>query len=348
MKAEDTLMWKEIAESPEAVTACSKKNYSAVTELARKFKKRTIKNIMIAGRGTSDHAAVYGQYIFGLLSGIPVTFSAPSLLTLYKCNFDLKDWLVIGISQSGQTADAVTVVAAARRQGALTAGITNEQESPLAEAAEYVLFCSAGPEKSVAATKTFITEMDLLLQMALAVSGNTQVTEEHRSLPDSLRSVLGMAGEIKALVPRYRFMSDCFVLARGSNYSVALEAALKIQETTYVKALGFAISDFYHGPLAMVNDHLPVIIIAPGIYSVPEAAAFIDRIRESRADTLVISDNRDLCRKGTVSLHIPVTGSDCINPFHCAVIIQMFACQLAALLDNNPDKPRMLEKVAVV
>jgi len=348
VNAEDTFMWKEIMESPAAIENSMRVNSKAIKELAGEFNRRKIRNIMIAGRGTSDHAAVYGQYILGILCGIPVTFAAPSLLTMYKCNLDLRDWFVIGISQSGQTMDAVSIVDSAAAQGALTAVITNTENSVLAKSSNYTLLCSAGPEKSVAATKTFITEMDLLLQIATAISGNAEAERELREIPDSLDKVFTMNNMIQSLVPRYRFMSECFVLSRGVNYAVALEAALKIQETTYVKALGFAISDFYHGPLAMINSGLPVIVLAPGKNLAAEAGSFLDRISAAHADTLVISDDRELCRKGSVSLQLPVSASDCANAFHTTAVIQMFACRLAVLLENNPDKPRMLKKIADV
>ena len=348
MIAENTLMWKEIMEEPEILRSCAGDNQQTIDKIVAEIKMKEIRHVVICARGTSDNAAIYGKYVFEILTGIPVMLAAPSILTMYKCDVDLKDSLVIGISQSGQTEDVSEVIKASRRQGALTVGISNTAGSPLLQCAEYTLNCSARLEKSVAATKTFLSEMYLLLLIAVSLSENKDVEAQILALPEGLNKLLATAETIKNIAQRYRFMKECFVLARGLNYPVALEAALKIQETTYIGAKAFAISDFYHGPLAMVQEDTAIIVFAPKGPSFEEASIFIEKMKDTGADILVISDDEDICKQGNASLLMPVSGSDIITPFYNAAAAQMLACQLATVKGNNPDQPRGLRKVTAI
>lgn len=345
MQAENTLMWKEIMEEPAALRACAAENGRVVGQIVSEARKRGVRHVTFCARGTSDNAAAYGKYAFEILTGMQAASAAPSVLSLYGHDVDWKDSLVIGISQSGQTADVSQIIRAAGRHGALTVGITNTADSPLAESAEYVLLCSAGPEKSVAATKTFLTEMDLAIRLAASLAGAEDVLEQLAAVPDNLGRVYKLKDAAREAAQRCRFVEKSFVLARGLNYPVALEAALKIQETTYIGAKAFAISDFYHGPKAMVQGDTALLVFAPVGPSFGDAAEFIDKMRETGADFLVFSDDEKLCGRADAALRIPCSGSDFVTPFYNAAAVQMLACQLAAVRGNNPDKPRGLQKV---
>lgn len=345
MQAEHTLMWKEIMEEPAALRACAAENGRTIAQIMSEAGKRGVKRVTFCARGTSDNAATYGKYAFEILTGMQAASAAPSVLALYGRDVDWEDSLVIGLSQSGQTADVSQIVRAARQHGALTVGITNTPGSPLAESAEYVLLCSAGPEKSVAATKTFLTEMDLTIRLAASLAGAKDVLAQLSDVPDNLDRVYGLKDAAGEAARRYRFVEKSFVLARGLNYPVALEAALKIQETTYIGAKAFAISDFYHGPKAMVQGDTALLVFAPTGPSFEDAVGFIDKMRETGADFLVFSDDEKLCGRADAALCIPCSGSDFVTPFYNAAASQMLACQLAAVRGNNPDKPRGLQKV---
>lgn len=348
MQAENTLMWKEILEEPAALRSCEAGNGRMIERIASETRKRGIRHVTVCARGTSDNAATYGKYAFEILTGMQVASAAPSVLTLYGRSVEWKDSLVIGISQSGQTEDVSRIIKAARQQGALTVGITNTAGSLLAESAEYVLFCSAGPEKSVAATKTFLAEMYLMVRMAAVLAEDREVLAQLSALPAGLDRISGLAGAAGNAAQRYRFVKECFVLARGLNYPVALEAALKIQETTYIGAKAFAISDFYHGPKAMVQEDTALLVFAPAGPSFEEAVGFIDQMRDTGADLLVVSDDEELCKRADAALYLPCSGSDFITPFYNAAAVQMLACQLATVRGNNPDKPRGLQKIVEV
>ena len=342
-----TLMWKEIFEQPEVLQKCLHNNNAVIEKLVKAIRDRNINSVVIAARGTSDHAGIYGKYIIEYLSGIPVALAAPSILTIYKRSLNLKNSLVIGISQSGKAADVMEVIKEANNQGSITVGITNFNSSPLAEECKFNLFTDAGIEGSVAATKTFTSQMLLLALLASAWIGEREFAEALQTVPGKAAETLKAAEEIKEKIQRYRFMEECFVLSRGINYPIALESALKIQETTYVKAKAYATSDFYHGPFAMIEKNTPVLVYASEGPCLNDIKEMILKLKSSEAELLVISNNKEIAALGNCSLVIPYTNNDLISPFYNVIIAQMFACQLALTKGLNPDCPRGLKKVTI-
>lgn len=342
-----TQMWSEIFEQPQALERCRKNNARVLDEIAGLLNARQIDQIVIAARGTSDHAAVYGKYVIEMLTGIPVTLAASSVFTMYGKSLKFRNALVIGISQSGRAADVLEVLKAANASGALTVGITNFSDSPIACEVKYHLSCEAGLEKSVAATKTFTAQIYLLAALAARWAKDETLLRELDTVPGRVAGTLEEAPEIEKTAARYRFMQECFVLARGVNYAVSLESALKIQETNYVRAKAFATSDFQHGPIAMLDRGIPVIVYAPDGPSLHDMTDMINRLNEGQIETLVVSNNPDVRAMGTCSFKIPETDNDMISPFFNAVIAQMFACQLALARGNDPDNPRGLNKITI-
>lgn len=342
-----TLMWKEIMEQPEVLKNCSKINAETIKKIAAEIKIRDVRSIVIAARGTSDHAAVYGKYIFETLTGLPVVLAAPSVVTVYGGNLKLQDSLVIGISQSGKASDVAEIIRGGSACGAITLTITNDENSPLAKLSNHHLFCDAGVEKSVAATKTFTAQLYLIALLAVEIADDKSLKEEYSHVPDQMEQVFKIADDVEEIVKRYRFLKECFVLARGFNYPIALESALKIQETSYIRAKAFATSDFYHGPMAMIEKDMPVIVYAPNGRSLSDVTDMIKKLKESEADLLVVSDLEEICALGDCSLLIPKTESDFTSVFSNAAVAQMFACKLSLLHGLNPDEPRMLHKVTI-
>ena len=290
---------------------------------------------------------MYGKYVFEILTGIPVSLSAPSVFTMYRKKLKMDRCLVIGISQSGMAEDALAVIRNANDAGALTVSITNFPESPLAKEAHHHLDCSAGLEKSVAATKTFTTEMYLLAALASEIADDDSIRRELSILPETMSEMLAAPNDIAEKVQRYRFMDECFVLARGINYAIALEAALKIQETNYVRAKAFATSDFYHGPLAMLDRDIPVFIFAPKGASFQDIAKMTGTLEEMGIEMIMVSNDQEILEKGACRLPIPDTDNDIISPYFNVIHAQMFACQLALAKGLNPDSPRRLHKVTI-
>ena len=342
-----TLMWKEISEEPQVMENCLNGNMSVISEIVQLAKGSDIDRIMIAARGTSDHAAVYAKYIMEISLGIPVTLAAPSVFTVYHKNLKLNKTLVIGVSQSGKAADVLEVIKGANAAGALTVSITNFQDSPLAMETRYHLDCSAGLEKSVAATKTFLAQITLLAALTAVWADDSLFLEEIKKIPQGIEDIIKNAGQISEKVQRYRYMEECFVLARGVNYAIAMESALKIQETCYVRAKAYATSDFYHGPYAMIEKNMPVFVFAPDGPAQNDVKEMISKLKGSGAELIIISNNKELLELGACSFSIPATNNDMISPFYNVVVAQLFACNLALAKGLNPDSPRELNKVTI-
>ncbi len=342
-----TKMWEEIMEQPLVLKKTIETNSKIIDELIKELQTREISTVIIAARGTSDHAAVYAKYAIETLVGIPVSLAAPSVVTMYNKRINMKNCFVMGISQSGKAADVIEVVKSAAEQGAVTMSVTNFVDSPLAEAAKFHLFCDTGVEKSVAATKTFTSTVYLLINFIAKWAKNTELQEELKGVPDIMNRLFDKADRLDEIVTKYRFMQECFVLARGINYSIALEAALKIQETTYIRAKAFATSDFHHGPFAMLERDMPVIVYAPAGPSLKDITEMVNKVKDSEADILIVSNNKELLGMGNSSIEIPENLSDYVSPLINVVVAQMFAGKLSVLKGLNPDSPRGLNKVTI-
>ena len=341
------LMWNEIQEQPEVLERCFRSNKEILQKIVKTLAEKSISNVVVAARGTSDHAGIYGKYIIEYELGLPVSLAAPSIFTVYHKKMKLHNCLVIGLSQSGKAEDVLEVLKNANENGAVTVSITNDETSPLAKEANFHLFCNAGLEKSVAATKTCTAEMYLLALLVAGWSGNEKIMEELSYLPKNITEMFKENGNIINKVERYRLMQECFVLARGINYPIAMETALKIQETSYVRAKAYATSDFHHGPFAMIQKDMPVFVFAPEGPSFQDLTEMMEKLKGSEAEIIVISNNQEALKMGNCAFQIPKTSNDIISPFYNVVFAQMFACQLSLLKGLNPDAPRGLNKVTI-
>ena len=181
---------KEIREQPAALSTVVDLNLAAAKEIVAKAKAAGVKHVYFAARGTSDHACVYAQYLFGIFAGIPCTLGTPSVFTKYGAHIDLSDDLVIGVSQSGKAEDVLAVLESAKKDGAITVAVTNNEDSPMAKCAAYHLYCGCGHEASIAATKTFTTQMTILGLLAAVWAGNEALIAEFRKLPDAAQAML--------------------------------------------------------------------------------------------------------------------------------------------------------------
>src|SRR6202166_1093646 len=255
-------MVEEIRQQPAALEHTLARELRGVERFKRLVEKRRPKLVVLVARGTSDNAALFGRYLLEITTGIPVSLAAPSIATLYEARVDYRDALVVGISQSGESTDTNLVLERARRQGALTLGITNESGSAMARLAEHVFLVRAGREKSVAATKTYTGQMLMMYLLAYALGGGVKIAYLER-IPDVVGATLALEPEIDSLSERYRFMRHAVVVGRGLNYSNAFEMALKLMETCYVVAERFSSADFLHGPIALVEQNFPVFAFAP-------------------------------------------------------------------------------------
>ncbi len=252
-------MRSELGESPAIVEGLLDGALGQVRALAREVAARDIDLAVIAARGTSDHAALYGQYILGARNRLLVAPAAPSLVSLYGAAPRLRNALVLGISQSGKSPDVVAVIEESRRQGALTAAITNDPQSELALAAEHIIELEAGAERAVAATKTYLAEIAVLAMLSAALSGDDASVEQLRALPDALRAALTTEADVAILAEARAGDDECAILARGFHYATAREWALKLKELAYVLADPYSAADFQHGPIALVHPGMSIL-----------------------------------------------------------------------------------------
>ena len=342
-----TKMLTEIYEQPDIISKVLSASKDKIQGLVTELKQRDINNVVIAARGTSDHAGIYAKYLIEYSLGIPVSLAAPSILTVYSRKIDYSKSLVIGISQSGKALDALEVIKHAHSQNAVTIGITNFADSPIGNEAKYHLFTDAGLESSVAATKTFTAQMAVIALLAGIWADNTTILNALNKLPDGIRSILNREKQIEQTAQKYTYCEDCFILSRGLNYPIALEAALKLQETSYMHAQGYSISDFHHGPFAMIGDHTPVIVFAPEGPTFKDSVEMIDKLQKANAEIILVSNNKELLNRINISFEIPDIQDDTITPFFNVVFAQLFACKLALAKGRNPDSPRGLNKITI-
>jgi glucosamine--fructose-6-phosphate aminotransferase (isomerizing) len=301
--------------------------------------------VMIAARGSSDHAALYAKYLWGALCHFPVALAAPSLYTLYQSEIRLPGALVVGISQSGQSPDIIAVLDAARAQGRPTIAITNERASPLANAADHVIELHAGVEQSIAATKTYTAELTVIAALAAAWSGDSQRREELRHLPLALEETLTRGASSAAASARYRDAGSLTVIGRGYNYCTAFEVALKLKELTYVMASAYSSADFRHGPIATVSAEAPVMLIAPSGRTYADMMDLGTELRRRNADLLVISDAPEALALAQSPLPLATGTPEWLSPLVATLPGQQFALHLALAKGIDPDAPRGLTKV---
>jgi glucosamine--fructose-6-phosphate aminotransferase (isomerizing) len=336
-------MLDEIREQPAALSRTLAAGVRRSEAIARRFEGRRPRLIVLAARGTSDNAALFGRYLLEIATAIPVSLSAPSIYTLYGAKVDLREALAIGISQSGESTDTNLVLERAREQGALTIGITNESSSAMARIADEVFLVRAGKEKSVAATKTYTGQMLALYLIALALGAAIRADDLKR-LADWTESALKLESEIGGLCERYRFMEHAVVVGRGLNYANAFEFALKLMETCYVVAERFSSADFLHGPIALVEASFPVFLFAPPDVTAKPVRALHDKLRALGAETVAITGPASGIA-ATRSIRVPARIPELYTPIPYIVPAQLFAALLAGSKGLNPDRPRTLSKV---
>ncbi|MDW8069204.1 MAG: SIS domain-containing protein [Anaerolineae bacterium] len=336
---------QEIQEQPEVLRRLLYWERDEVARLADVLRRRAPRFAVLAARGSSDNAARYGQYLLGAVNGLPVALATPSLFTMYRCPPRLTDALVIAISQSGQSPDIVAVVEEGRQQRALTLALTNDPDSPLAQTAEFVLRLHAGPERSIAATKTYTASLFALAMLSAAWAEDEGMWATLQSVPDALTQVLASAPAIRQASERYRYMNACVVVSRGYNYATAYEIALKLKELTYILAEPYSSADFQHGPVALVERGFPVIAVVPEGVMAPEMTHFLRQLREREAELLVIAAQEEVLALAQTPLPLPGGIPEWASPMVAVVPGQLLALGLTQARGLDPDHPRGLHKV---
>jgi glucosamine--fructose-6-phosphate aminotransferase (isomerizing) len=306
--------------------------------------------IMIAGRGTSDHAAVYAQYLIETHLALPTGLVKPSVTTVYRTELDWRGGLVLAISQSGQSPDVVAVVAAARRSGALTLAITNEPASPLAEAAELTLEIHAGRELAVPATKTYVAELAVVAALANAIRPTAELGAALSALPGALRDTIvrtrdWLSGSGAPAVAAFVAADRALLVSRGFNLATALELALKLKETCGLFAEAYSTADFMHGPLVLARADVPTLAIRPDGPMGADVDATIAAV-DARGGRMTVFGGSEAAPAPEV-LSLPHSLPEALTPLLFVVPGQLLVEATAAGRGINPDAPAGLGKVTL-
>ncbi len=336
----------EIGEQPDVIARLVARS-AEIEAVARAVRVQHVEHVVIAARGTSDHAAIYAQYLFGIRLRLPVALAAPSIVSLYHVEPVFARSLVIGISQSGASPDVVGVVDAARRQGQPTIAITNEPGSALAQAAEHVIDLAAGPERAVAATKTYTAELAAIALLVAALGGDDPHWD-FAGVPGAIEAALGSEDAAREAAAAHAAWRVCTVLGRGYEYATAREWALKLKELARVVADPYSAADFRHGPLALVERGYPVLAVATSGAVAADLVMLLREIREDfGADLVVVSDREDVRAIGQWSIAVPAGVPDHLAPIVSIVPAQLFAYHATRVRGLDPDAPRHISKVTL-
>jgi glucosamine--fructose-6-phosphate aminotransferase (isomerizing) len=336
----------EILEQPEVAARFLERAPEAIGPLADAIRARDVDHVVIAARGTSDHAAIYAQYVLGIRHGLSVGLGTPSVISLYGATPRLDRSLVIGISQSGASPDVVGVVAAGRRQGAPTLAITNDPTSALALAAETVIDLGTGPERAVAATKTYTASLLAIAAVSVELLDDPTDRADLLAVPDAMASTFGLEPEVIAMSHEQAAADRWLVLARGYEYATAREWALKLKELARVFADPYSAADFEHGPLALLEPGVPVLAtVRPGPAR-DGVVALLTRLRDDlSADLGVVADDAEALALARWPLRIPAGTPEWLGPIVSIVVGQLHALHLTRARGLDPEAPRNLNKV---
>lgn len=346
-------MAREIAEQPHTVAATLDALHPLRERLRRLAEGRP--HLLFIGRGTSDNAAVYGRYLCEIHSGRRATLAAPSLATHYRTEPDLSDTVAVAVSQSGRTAEIVETQAWAAAHGALTVAVTNEGDGPLARQADIALVTAAGTERAVPATKTYTAQLTALAVLADALGPEPgPLLRGLGRVPEQIRAVLtGTSGTEAAAELIASAPGGQVVVGRGITQTTALELALKLEETCLRPVRGLSYADLKHGPLAVLDEHMAVIVVAPPSGLVLSGLTDLVRtVRATGARVVGIGGDAEFADACSLALRTPSlsgTGpaglSEVLAPLPLIVAGQLLAEATAHHLGLDPDRPRSLTKV---
>ncbi len=314
-----------------------------IKEAAKIINRASPSFIYMVGRGSSENAARYAQYAFGEIASIPVALGNPSLFTLYSKNPELSGSVVCAISQSGQSPDVVSVVKHAAERGIPALGITNDPSSPLAEYATLTIYIRA-TEKSIAATQTYLNSLAAIATLACEIAGSPRRLGGLKATPDLLMETLEKIEKAEEIARCLKDVKCAFVLGRGYNYSSAHEVSLKLKELTYILAHPYSTAEFLHGPIAVAEKGLPVMIIACRGAVSSAIPAVCEILSSLGAKIILITNQRKEKRRDAIAIEIP----DCqewLSPFPVAIAGQVIALKTALIKGINPDEPRTIKKV---
>ena len=351
---------KEIFDSPDTIRLASAgriKSQSNIVKLGGlenvKEQLKYIDRIVIVACGTSYYAGLVGEYLIEEIAGIPVEVQVASEFKYRNEPFS-RSTALIAISQSGETADTIAAIKKVEDYGVLKLGIVNVVGSTISRITDAGVYCHAGPELSVASTKAFIAQVTVLLEIALSLSdGNTKLytplINELLSIPEKISLVLAQSKNIENLAKKYSKYKDFLYIGRGYAYPCALEGALKLKELTYIHAEGYPAGEMKHGPLAMIDENFPTLVIATDSSLTDKTLSNISEIKARGGPIIAIaSEGNKIIKTYTDDvIYVPKTLEQ-TQPLVVATALHLFAYHMAIILNKNVDRPRNLAKSVTV
>lgn len=338
------LLLKEICEQPQVIKKIIKEQ-KLFLPLVEKIKKLNINYIVICARGTSDNAAILGKYLFEVINSIPVMLPFPSVMTIYNAKLNFKNTLVIGISQSGEATDVIDVMKKSKKQGGLTVCITNEKDSSITKISDFILYCNAGKEKSLAATKTYTAQLTILYLLSFLLAGKKQLFEELNKVVSEIEKIIINKNLIENIVQRYKYISEIAIIGRGFNFATALESSLKLKEICLLSAQAYSAADFLHGPVAILEQEYPVLVYAHSGESFNSVMRVIDRAKKTKSELIIVSDNNLALQKADVYYKVNFKISELLSPLPYTIFGQLFAYYLGKIKGYDAVSVRYLTKV---
>ena len=344
-----TRMRREIAQAPAAVDRIVGAALAEVAEVAAEIVRVGPSWVTIVARGTSDHAAVYARYLIETQLGLPTGLAAASVTTVYDAPMHWRGGLVIAISQSGRSDDLVAVMAAARRGGALTVAVTNDDRSPLARTAQWSLRCYAGRELAIPATKTYVAELAVMATLVAALGPDGNLAAGLPRLGAAMRVALDAgaawldAREGRAAAAALATAQRALVISRGFNLATALEAALKLKETCGIFAEAYSTADFAHGPVVLAAGGVPALAIRPDGPMGGSIDGALDTIAERGSEVWIVGGAEVAGRPGALSLALDLP--EALTPIPYIVPCQLLVEDVARRRGVSPDAPDGLNKV---
>jgi glucosamine--fructose-6-phosphate aminotransferase (isomerizing) len=336
---------QEIRQQPDVVGRLIESARPVAERIAEEAHRRDVQFAVLAARGTSDHAAIYAQYVLAVRNGLTAALAAPSAISLFGGTPRMDRALVVGISQSGRSPDIVGVVAEAARQGALTLTITNDPSSPLAAAAAHVLDLAAGEERAVAATKTYTTELAAVAVLSEALRGTDAA--ELATLPAAIGTALRSEEAAAEAAADLVSLDRCLVLGRGFDYATSREWALKLQELARVVAHGFSGADAAHGPIVLAGPDVPVLAVVSTGAADRSLDPVLARAAGAGAPLVIVADPSRTDLPPAHRLATPGRVADWLHPIAAIVPCQLFAYHLAVAKGLTTEQIAGLDKVTL-
>lgn len=336
--AESTRMFQEAGQAASVVAAQLTANASLIEALAQRLRANPPRVVVTCARGSSDHAATFARYLIETKAGVLTSSAGLSVSSVYDASPNLEGALYLAISQSGKSPDLLAAVRAAKAAGAYAVALVNVVDSPLAALADEVIPLHAGPELSVAATKSYIAALVAVTQLIAAWTADSGLSTELERLPDQLAEAWAL--DWSPAVERLTLARNLYVLGRGVGFGVALEAALKFKETCGLHAEAFSAAEVLHGPMALVKDGFPVLVFAQNDESRASVDTMAADLRARGAEVLVSGSGEPSAGVlPTLSAH-PV-----LEPILMIQSFYRMANALSVARGYDPDSPPHLNKV---